>query len=57
LPGDTRHALIKSTASCSPCFRRECPIDFRCMKGIAAETVVEAVLKAGVDRTWQAFNL
>jgi heptosyltransferase-2 len=44
-PG-TRHQLLKSDAPCSPCFLRECPIDFRCMKGITVERVVEAVLKA-----------
>jgi heptosyltransferase-2 len=43
-PG-TRHQLIKSDAPCSPCFLRECPIDFRCMNGITVERVVEAVLK------------
>jgi len=31
---------------CSPCFRRECPIDFRCMNGIAPEAVVAAALRA-----------
>jgi heptosyltransferase-2 len=44
LPGDPRHHLIKSTAPCSPCFLRECPIDFRCMNGISTESVVQAVL-------------
>jgi lipopolysaccharide heptosyltransferase II len=44
LPGDSRHRLLKSDAPCSPCFRRECPIDFRCMNGITVERVVEAVL-------------
>jgi len=44
LPGDPRHRLLKSDAPCSPCFRRECPIDFRCMNGISVETVLEAVL-------------
>ena len=46
LPDDTRHRLLKSDAPCSPCFRRECPIDFRCMNGISVERVVEAVLQA-----------
>jgi len=44
LPGDPRHHLLKSDAPCSPCFLRECPIDFRCMNGIGVEQVVEAVL-------------
>ena len=44
LPGDARHHLLKSTAPCSPCFLRECPIDFRCMNGISIESVVQAVL-------------
>ena len=46
LPGDARHRLLKSDAPCSPCFLRECPIDFRCMNGITVERVVEAVLSA-----------
>jgi heptosyltransferase-2 len=46
LPGDPRHHLLKSDAPCSPCFLRECPIDFRCMNGISVERVVEAVLQA-----------
>jgi lipopolysaccharide heptosyltransferase II len=45
LPGDPRHRLIKSDAPCSPCFLRECPIDFRCMNGISVERVVEAVVQ------------
>ena len=44
LPGDKRHRLFKSDAPCSPCFLRECPIDFRCLNGISVERVVEAVL-------------
>jgi heptosyltransferase II len=43
LPGDARHRLLRAAAPCSPCFRRECPIDFRCMTGISAERVVAAV--------------
>ena len=46
LPGDPRHKLLKSDAPCSPCFLRECPIDFRCMNGISVERVVAAVLAA-----------
>jgi len=43
LPGDPRHRLLKSDAPCSPCFRRECPIDFRCLTGISVESAVTAV--------------
>ncbi len=46
LPGDTRHHVLTSDASCAPCFRRTCPIDFRCMTSIGVERVVEAVLEA-----------
>lgn len=35
--------ILRSDAPCSPCFLRECPIDFRCMNGIGVERVVEAV--------------
>jgi heptosyltransferase II len=37
--------VLKSDAPCSPCFLRECPIDFRCMNGISVESVVETVLQ------------
>jgi heptosyltransferase II len=46
LPGDPRHQLLTAAAPCSPCFRRTCPIDFRCMTGIGPERVVEAVCRA-----------
>jgi heptosyltransferase-2 len=46
LPGDARHQILRADVPCSPCFRRECPIDFRCMTGISVETVLEAVLQA-----------
>jgi heptosyltransferase-2 len=46
LPGDGRHQLLRANAPCSPCFLRECPIDFRCMNGISVEQVVEAALRA-----------
>jgi heptosyltransferase-2 len=45
LPGDAQNRLLKSDAPCSPCFLRECPIDFRCLNGISVERVVEAVLQ------------
>ncbi|TMQ01259.1 MAG: lipopolysaccharide heptosyltransferase II [Verrucomicrobia bacterium] len=49
LPGDPRHHLLDSNAPCSPCFLRECPIDFRCMRGVPVERVANAVMSA-LDR-------
>jgi heptosyltransferase-2 len=46
LPGDARHQLLRANVPCSPCFLRECPIDFRCMTGISVDHVVTAVLRA-----------
>lgn len=44
LPGDSStHKLLSADAPCSPCFLRDCPIDFRCMNGISVERVVEAM--------------
>ncbi|HEX4646542.1 MAG TPA: lipopolysaccharide heptosyltransferase II [Verrucomicrobiae bacterium] len=50
LPDDPRHHLLKSNAACSPCFLRECPIDFRCMKGIGVEAVTREVLEAAGEQ-------
>ena len=51
LPGNNRHHLLKSDAPCSPCFLRECPIDFRCMNGISVERVTTAVIEAAAARS------
>ena len=37
-------AVINKRAGCSPCFKRVCPIDFRCMKQIEVDEVVEQAL-------------
>ena len=49
-PPGSGHELVHGQAPCAPCFRRECPIDFRCMTSIAVETVVGAVLRASDKR-------
>jgi heptosyltransferase-2 len=49
LPGDPRHGLITSDVPCAPCFRRSCPIDFRCMIGISVQQIVEAVLRVAAS--------
>ena len=46
LPGDARHQLLRTGVACSPCFLRECPIDFRCMTGISVERMATAAVKA-----------
>lgn len=45
LPGDPKHRLLRSDAGCAPCFRRTCPLDFRCMTGHEVGRVVEAVMQ------------
>lgn len=34
--------VIKYQVDCNPCFKRECPTDFRCMLGISVQEVVAA---------------
>ncbi|HOX56850.1 MAG TPA: lipopolysaccharide heptosyltransferase II [Candidatus Paceibacterota bacterium] len=43
LPEEPRHRLLKATVPCAPCFRRACPIDFRCMNGITPDRVAESI--------------
>ena len=50
-PLGTGHDILRHQVECSPCFLRECPIDFRCMKAVSVEEVVAAV-SAQLDR-WQ----
>ena len=52
--GSTEHRLtgplgngnlvVRHHVACTPCFLRECPIDFRCMQAVSAEEVTTAVL-------------
>jgi heptosyltransferase II len=50
-PLGTGHDVIRHQVECSPCFLRECPIDFRCMNAVSVEEVTAAV-SAQLDR-WQ----
>jgi lipopolysaccharide heptosyltransferase II len=43
-PLGNRHTILRHHVECSPCFLRECPIDFRCMKAVSADEVAGAVL-------------
>ena len=38
------HDVLIHQVFCRPCMLRDCPIDHRCMKGISAASVVDAVL-------------
>jgi len=41
-----RVRIIKRHVECSPCGRRECPIDFRCMTGVSVDDVYKAALES-----------
>ncbi|MEN9654088.1 MAG: ADP-heptose--LPS heptosyltransferase 2 [Chlamydiota bacterium] len=36
-------SVVYKKVSCSPCFRRDCPIDFRCMTSIGVDEVLQRV--------------
>lgn len=44
-PGRNLDAFIKSDLPCSPCFRRDCPVDFRCMNEITVDQIVDIAEK------------
>jgi heptosyltransferase-2 len=37
------HIILRHHVECCPCFLRECPIDFRCMKAVSAQEAANAV--------------
>ena len=43
-PLGENHVVVRHHVECSPCFLRECPIDFRCMKEVTTQEVVRAVM-------------
>jgi len=44
-PYGQKEAVINKKVSCSPCFKRVCPIDFRCMKEISVTEVLQRIEK------------
>ncbi len=49
------NVIIRHHVECSPCFLRECPLDFRCMKAVTSGEVTAAVLSA-LDNCAVAFR-
>ncbi len=43
-PLGSGHTILRHHVECSPCFLRECPLDFRCMKAVSADEVATAVM-------------
>jgi lipopolysaccharide heptosyltransferase II len=43
-PVGNGHVIVRHHVECSPCFLRECPIDFRCMKEVTTLQVVDAMM-------------
>jgi heptosyltransferase II len=41
-PLSIKATVVKNQVECNPCFLRECPTDFRCMKGISIQQVQAA---------------
>jgi heptosyltransferase-2 len=50
LPGVGEHSFLRGGAPCAPCFRRECPVDFRCLKRLSPERVTSALLEVWAAR-------
>lgn len=45
LPGDPRHQILRAPPPCAPCFRRECPVDLRCLQALDPADVARTVLE------------
>ena len=41
-PAGEKTILVRKETSCSPCLKKTCPTDFRCMTAVTVEDVVEA---------------
>lgn len=38
-------AVVRHSVDCSPCLLHECPVDHRCMRGVASARVAEALIR------------
>jgi heptosyltransferase-2 len=48
-PLGTKNQVVRHRVECSPCFLRECPLDFRCMKAASVEELVKTVTGINVS--------
>ncbi|HEY1583210.1 MAG TPA: lipopolysaccharide heptosyltransferase II, partial [Chthoniobacterales bacterium] len=46
-PLGSGNRVVRHQVECSPCFLRECPLDFRCMKAVGVEEVAALVAELG----------
>jgi len=44
-PLGSDHRVLRRHVDCSPCFLRECPLDFRCMNEVTVDEVSHALLE------------
>ncbi len=42
-PIGSGHVILRKQVECSPCFRRECPLDFRCMTEVKPEDATRGI--------------
>ena len=49
-PAGEKSLVIRKEISCSPCLRKECPTDFRCMTSITADEVYGSNKEHGSDQ-------
>ncbi len=43
MPLGLGHRILRHHVECSPCFLRECPLDFRCMHAVTSAEVISAI--------------
>ena len=52
-PWSANSVIIRHELPCSPCLKRSCPTDFKCLLGIEVEEVLQACLKQIEIRNWK----
>jgi lipopolysaccharide heptosyltransferase II len=43
-PRSPKSTVLRHQVECSPCYLRECPLDFRCMRAVSPEEAANAIL-------------